>query len=230
VPADVWAKYPEIDAATDRDIVELTVTAPAGATVVIDHVAVGTAPVKTFVHAGKRLVAVGAGTTRGAAFITVHGKPLSFEVSAADRASPWKRVAGQVSAWQGAAPPSAVEVTELLTQVNVRFAVVLGERNTAALWVRAPGEPAAKLVIDGAMNDPLELGAGVMARVEAWSGGGLDPDKPLAGTDDMVREVTRKEDTKWWVYAVIGGALAAGAVTLFAIEVGDDRQIIDLTF
>ncbi|MBZ0232057.1 MAG: PEGA domain-containing protein, partial [Deltaproteobacteria bacterium] len=231
VPADVWAKYPEIDAATDRDIVEVTVTAPIGATVAVDGVAIGTAPVSTFVHAGKHVVAVAAGSTRGAAFITVHGKPLSFEVTAADRASRWKRLAGQVAAWQGAAPPTVVEVTELMSQVGVRFAVVLGERDTAALWVRAPGEPAAKLVVDGDLKDPLAIGAGVMARVEAWGGGGLDPDKPLAATDEMVREVSRsREDTKWWVYAVIGGALAAGAVTIYAIEAGEDRQIIDLTF
>lgn len=231
VPGDVWAKYPEIDAATDRDIVEVTVTAPVGAAVAVDGVSVGVVPAKTFVSAGKHLVAVAAGTTRGAAFITVHGKPLSFEVTAADRATPWRGVAGQVAAWQGAAPPSTVEVTELMEQVNVRFAVILGERNTAALWVRTPGEPTAKLVVDGAVKDPLEIGAGVMARVEAWSGGGIDPDKPLTATDEMVREVSRpRDDATWWVYAVIGGALAAGAVTIYAIEAGDDRQIIDLTF
>ncbi len=231
VPGDVWAKYPEIDAATDRDIVELTVTAPVGATVTVDHVVIGTAPVSTFVHAGKHVVAVAAGSTRGAALITAHGKPLSLEVTAADRASKWRRVAGQVAAWQGASPPTVVEVTELMQQLGVRFAVVLGERNTAALWVRAPGETAARLVVDGDMKAPLPIGAGVMARVEAWSGGGLDPDKPLAATDEMVREVSRpREDTKWWVYAVIGGALAAGAVTIYAIEAGEDRQIIDLTF
>ncbi|HUQ07519.1 MAG TPA: PEGA domain-containing protein [Kofleriaceae bacterium] len=231
VPGDVWVKYPEIDAATDRDIVELKVTAPVGAAVTVDHVAVGIAPVTTFVAAGKHVVAVASGTTRGAAFVTAHGKPLSFEVTAADRASPWRAVAGQVAAWQGAAPPSVVEVTELMTQVKVRFAVVLGERNTAALWVRAPDESAAKLVIDGVMKEPLELGAGVMARVEAWSGGSLDPDKPLTATDELVREVSRPQnDTRWWVYAVIGGALAAGAVTIYAIEAGEDRQVIDLDF
>jgi hypothetical protein len=231
VPGDVWAKYPEIDAATDRDIVEVTVTAPKGASVAIDHVAVGVAPVTTFVPAGKHLVAVASGTTRGAAIITVHGKPLSFEVTAADRASKWRGVAGQVGAWQGAAPPSTVEVTELMTQVGVRFAVVLGEKNTAALWVRAPSEGAAKLVVDGMMAKPLEIGAGVMARVEAWGGGGIDPDQPITSTDEMVREVSRpKDDTKWWVYAVIGGALVTGAVTIYAIESGEDRQIIDLTF
>jgi hypothetical protein len=231
VPGDVWAKYPEIDAATDRDIVELKVTAPVGAAVAVDGVAVGNAPVTTFVAAGKHVVAVAAGTTRGAAFVTAHGKPLSFEVTAADRASPWRTVAGQVAAWQGAAPPSVVEVTELMTKVKVRFAVVLGERDSAALWVRADGAHAARLVVDGNMKDPLEIGAGVMARVEAWSGGGVDPDKPLAATDDMVREVTRSSsDAKWWVYAVIGGALAAGAVTIYAIESGEDRQVIDLTF
>lgn len=231
VPADVWAKYPEIDAAIDRDIVEITITEPKGAAVALDHVAIGVAPVTTFASAGKHLVAVAAGTTRGAAIITVHGKPLSFEVTAADRASKWRAVAGQVAAWQGAAPPSVVEVTELMSQVGVRFAVVLGERDTAALWVRAPGESTARLAVDGEMKNPMEIGAGVMARVEAWSSGGLDPDKPLVSTDEMVREVSRpRDDTRWWVYAVIGGALAAGAVTIYAFEAGEDRQIIDLTF
>lgn len=46
-----------------------------------------------------------------------------------------------------------------------------------------------------------------------------------------MREAARpREPARWWVYAVIGGALAAGAVTLYALEAGQDRQIIDLTF
>ncbi len=232
VPADAWARYPEIDAATDRDIVELTVSGPVGAAVTIDHVAVGIAPLTRFVVAGKRVVAVASGTRRGAVLATVHGRPLALEVAAVERAAAWRDVAGRVAAWQGAAPPSASEVTELMARVDVRFAIVLGERDAAALWARRPGERTATLVVDGALAEPLALAAGVMARVEAWTGGGPDPDRPLSGADDrLVREAARpREPARWWVYAVIGGALAAGAVTLYALEAGQDRQIIDLTF
>ncbi len=232
VPADVWARYPEIDAAIDRDIVELTVSAPVGATVTIDGIAVGSAPVTRFVSAGKHLVAVAAASRRGAELVTVHGKPLSVEIAATDRASTWRDVAGRVQAWQGAPPPTVVEVTELMERVGVRFAVVIGERGNAALWVRGPGQATARLVVDGDVADPLAIGAGVMARVEAWTGSGPDPDLPLlTDTDDMVREVSKpSEPTRWWVYAVIGGALLGGAATIYAIDAGEDRQIIDLTF
>ncbi len=232
VPPDIWARFPDIDAATDRDIVELTVSAPVGAAVTIDDVAVGVAPLTRFVAAGKHLVAVATGASRGAVIATVHGKPLTIEVAALDRIAAWRDVAAQVAAWQGAAPPTEVEVSELMTRIGVRFAVVLGERGAASLWVRRPQQRTARLVVDGDLGDPLAIGAGVMARVEAWTGAGPDPDQPLLTEDDeLVREVSRpREPTRWWVYAVIGGALAAGAATIYALDAGDDRQIIDLTF
>jgi hypothetical protein len=56
--------------------------------------------VTRFVLAGKHVVAVAAGPRRGAAIVTVHGKPVTVEVPAEDRGSSWRDVARQVSAWQ----------------------------------------------------------------------------------------------------------------------------------
>ena len=53
VTADVWARYPEIDAAIDRDIVAITVTGPAGAVVTLDDQPIGAAPATAFAHAGR---------------------------------------------------------------------------------------------------------------------------------------------------------------------------------
>ena len=44
------------------------------------------------------------------------------------------------------------------------------------------------------------------------------------------REASAKDPTRWWVYAAIGGALAAGAVTIYALGAGDDTQRIELDF
>jgi hypothetical protein len=52
----------------------------------------------------------------------------------------------------------------------------------------------------------------------------------MTEADYEARVVRRDEPTRWWVYAVIGGALAASAATIYAFETGEDRQRIELTF
>lgn len=78
ISADVWARYPEVDAAIDRDIVAITVTAPAGAAVTLDDQPLGPAPATAYAHAGRHLVAAPGHAT----WITVQGKPLTVEVPA----------------------------------------------------------------------------------------------------------------------------------------------------
>ena len=41
---------------------------------------------------------------------------------------------------------------------------------------------------------------------------------------------SRKQPAPWWVYAAIGGAAVAGAVTIWATSAGENRQRIELTF
>lgn len=238
VPADLWTKYPEIDAATDRDILELEVRAEAGARIEVDHVA---GAGKRFVASGKHVVAVADGTVRGAMFVTVLGKPLAVDVPVAARDGAWRDVAGRVLAWRGG-PPSASELTELMTRVDVRFAVVLGGGGIGpALWVRGTDDATAHraegryFASDApAGGDVAGLADAIAARVALWSDGGPDPDRPLLTEADAPRRRGRDdrivEPTRWWVYAAIGGALAAGALTIYALDAGEDRQRIELTF
>jgi hypothetical protein len=233
VTADVWARYPEIDAATDRDIVELTVVVVDDAAVEIDGVA-GAA--KRFVSAGKHVVAVASGGTRGAVFVTVHGKALTVDVPVTDRRGEWTGVAAQIATWQGE-PPTPGELTEMMTRLSVRFAVVLDDGAPPVLWIRGPDDTTARAAETKLARPPdaAAIAQAVVARASVWSDGGPDPDRPLLTEDDVPRRGGKRDDrvqepTRWWVYAVIGGALAAGAVTIYALETGQDRQRIELTF
>ncbi len=231
VPADLAAKYPDIDAATDRDIVEITVAAAADATVSIDHHA---APVR-FVSAGKHVVAVAQPDgKRGAVMVTAHNQPLKdVEVPLVDRLGIWRDVAARVTTWQSpdVEPPTPGELRELMERVGVRFAVVY-DKDGVSLWTLGPDQATA-LRADDVERDAraVLLGDAIQLRIASLKERAPDPDVPLMTEDDYeARVVRRDEPTRWWVYAVIGGALAASAATIYAFETGEDRQRIELTF
>lgn len=232
VPADTWARYPEIDATLDRDIVALAVVGPKGARVWVDHVEVGAAPVTTYVSAGKHVVAAASGTVRGATTITAHGSALTVQVATEERRARFGGIAAQVAAWQVGTAPTAVELTEVMAALEVRFAIVLDRGGKAALWAKGPDASIASLAVDGAIGKPLDLAAGVVARVEYWTEGGPDPDQPLLRETDVPArsKASDKDPARWWVYAAIVGALTAGAVTIYAVGAGEDRQRIELDF
>ncbi len=230
VPADLWAKYPDIDVTVDRDIVALTVTGPAGATIWVDHTRVGPAPVTTFVAAGKHLIAAATGSVRGSTVVTAHAKPATVVVPVEERRARFAGIAGQVAAWQVGDPPTAVELTEVMAALEVRFVVVLGAGNEAALWVRAPRSPTVQRVARGSLDNPLAVGNAVVERASYWTEGGPDPDRPLLTETDHPEPSRADGPTQWWIYAAIGGALATGALTLYALEAGTDQQRIELDF
>lgn len=229
LPADAWSRYPEIDASTDRDIVELTVTGPAGAAAFVDDRAIGPVPATTFVAAGKHVVAIARGETRGAVLTTAFGKPLTVAVEGFDAAGP-VAVAAAVRSWQaaGAAEPSAL--VDLMKQARAELAVVIGPDGAAALWQRT-----------GATATAIAHGSGpalAEAAVEAWAAAhdrAPADGVPLLREGDVpdprkAEEDAEKAPARWWVYAAIGGAIAVGAVVIYAADAGDDRQRFELRF
>jgi len=57
-------------------------------------------------------------------------------------------------------------------------------------------------------------------RVHAWNDHAPDPISPLLvgspASACAARAAARKEPTKWWVYATVFGAVAAGALVIYA--------------
>src|SRR5262249_35923120 len=66
IPAALWAKYPEIDAIANRELIELDIAAGLpGAAIWIDFQSAGTSPVHVALPAGEHVLAAASGTKRG---------------------------------------------------------------------------------------------------------------------------------------------------------------------
>jgi hypothetical protein len=70
-------------------------------------------------------------------------------------------------------------------------------------------------------------------RVRAWSEHSPDPDVALL-TEGNAKGPRNKgmsnEPTRWWVYAVVAGALAASAIAIYAHDQSSDTQHIELKY
>jgi hypothetical protein len=70
----------------------------------------------------------------------------------------------------------------------------------------------------------------VVDRTHTYNDRAPDPDQPLLlenGHDGGGRK-PRDPPTRWWVYASIAGAVAAGAILIFANDAGTDKQRVEL--
>ena len=237
-----WQRYPELDAATDRDIVELSITVSGTtsgavpAEVWVDHLRAGTAPLTVFVPSGAHLIAAGAGARRGAVRVDAAPGAAPVDVAVADQSGRWSEVAGRVRAWRdGAAKPTADELGALLTRVGARFAFVLAGTATAEVWALGPGETRARKVASGPADDPAALATAVTERAGAWDAHAPDPDQPLVREDPRERDRRRRgerveEPARWWVYASILGAVLAGSAVVYAHDSANDRQRVEVNW
>ncbi len=226
-----WARFPEMDAQTDRDVVALTVESEAGVAVWVDHVRVGVAPVTLYVAAGEHVVAAGASTRRGAVRVRADRAAVTATVPLADQTGEHSAIAGVVAAWRaGAVPASATELGALMDRVGVRVALVLAGTDTVQVWAKGPGERAARKLDDGSRVDLMAIAAMVSDRVASWDGRAPDPDRPLLYETHGEREGRRNDPVRWWVYASIVGAVLVGSGILYLQDTADDHQKITITF
>jgi hypothetical protein len=231
IPAAVWDRFPEIDASTDRDIVPLTVAEPAGAAVWIDHARVGTAPVTVHVAAGEHVVAVADGTRRGDGRIRAEARPLTVTVDLAEGAGAFAAAAAVVAGWRsGRTQPTAEALGTLMRRLEVRFALLLAGRDTVQVWVLGPGDARPRKLDDASRRDPMAIGAIVVDRAAAWDGRAPDPDRPLLRESPDDRGRRRGTPDRWWVYAAIVGAVAAGTAILYFQDAAEDHQRIEIRF
>lgn len=219
ISADVWARYPEVDAAIDRDIVAITVTAPAGAAVTLDDQPLGPAPATAYAHAGRHLVAAPGHAT----WITVQGKPLTVEVPALPPHDPAiAAIAVQVDEAR-----SGVEVTRaaaIAQAAAVELVAVLEADGRVALWQRRRAATTAL-----GRGTAADMVAAATRAYAAAHDRGPDLTLPLVREPPTAAKPTR-DPTRWWVYAAIGGALVAGAAAIYAADAGDDHQRFELSF
>lgn len=219
VTADVWARYPEIDAAIDRDIVAITVTGPAGAAVTLDDAPLGRAPTTGFAHAGRHVLAAPGGAT----WITVQGKPLTVEVPATPPSdAALAAIAGLVT--EARSGVEASRAAAIALAADAELVAVLEPDGQVALWQRLRKTTVA---IGRGTPDAMVAAAG-RAHAAAHERA-PDPTLPLL-REPRTTAKPQRDPTRWWVYAAIGGALVAGAAAIYAADAGDDHQRFELSF
>lgn len=231
VPADVWRKYPEIDTVVDHELVPVEITADvAGASIFVDGKAAGAAPVQVFLPVGEHVIAAAAGTRRGWARGKAVASQPKVTIPTADQGGTWAEVARRVASWGGKLP-APQELGWVLAKTRARIAIVrhgdtleaYGRSGLAEAPYRLGGADGV-----GTLADAERLAALVADRAQTWADRAPDPDRPL-----LVDDATRDKDgqqlpTKWWVYASIAGAVAAGAILIYANDAGSDRQRVEL--
>lgn len=240
VDASVLARYPDVDALSNREAIEIEITTEVpGAEVWIDFKRSGIAPMKTVLTAGTHVIAAASGTRRGVLTGTVVRKQPVVHVPMPDQAGTWGPLAGRVKAWGGKLPP-VEELLAAMNEVGARVAIVR-HGNTVEAWGHAgPGAKLRRLGDDDGVRPLTEtpaLAALVADRIDTWNDRAPDPDEPLLLETPEERAAYKRRgekavdpSTPWWVYAAIGGALAVGAVIIYANESADRTQRIELTY
>lgn len=237
VDAKILDRYPEIDALSNREAVEIEIKTDLPADVYVDFKRAGTSPLKVVLTAGPHVIAAAAGTKRGTVTGTVVRKQPVVTVPLVDQASQWSAVAKRVASWKGAMP-SPAELAKVLAAVNARVAIVR-HGDTIEAWGHAvAAEPVRRLGNDDgirSLDEAAELVGLISDRIQTWNDRAPDPDQPLLVEDSLTRR-TRKavaegeEPTKWWVYATIAGAVAAGVLVIYAHDGASDTQHITLRY
>jgi len=239
VPASVWAKYPDVDAVANRELVEVDIeTDVAGAAIWIDFHRAGVSPLHAALPAGEHVIAAAGDGKRGWAAGTAVRTQKSVRVPLADQAGRWSEVARRVAGWNGTVP-AAGELAWVLERVHARLALVRrgdtieawGQVGRSELPHRLGGATGA-----GQLRDIERVLGAIADRVRSWDDHAPDPDQPLL-TESTTPSTTpgRRTDeperpTKWWVYAAIAGAAAIGATILVVHEAGSDRQRVELHY
>jgi hypothetical protein len=234
VPASVWAKYPEVDVVSNRELVELDVDAEVpGAAIWIDFQKVGVAPVHVTLAAGEHVIAAASGTRRGWAAGTAVRTQKSVRVPLTDVAGSWSELAHRVAGWHGQRP-APDELAWVLGRVHARIALVR-RGDTLEAWGQIGRSEAPHQLGDGVapVGEVARVLGVVTDRIRSWTDHAPDPDQPLL-VDTTAARGSRKDEgdkpTKWWVYAAIAGAAAIAGTLIYVHDSASDRQRVELHY
>jgi hypothetical protein len=241
VDASVLARYPEVDALSNREAIEIEINAEvAGADVWVDFKRAGKAPMKIVLTAGSHVIAAASGTRRGVLTGTVVRKQPVVTVPMPDQAGAWAHLAKRVASWGGKLP-AASDLEAVMNEVGARIAIVR-HGDTIEAWGHVGKSEKLRRLGDGddgvrPLGEANELAALVADRVETWNSRAPDPDQPLLVETPEERrrygkggEKDKDEDTPWWVYASIGGAILVGATIIYVKESADNTQRVELKY
>ena len=240
VDAKLLAKYPDFDAMSNRDMMEVEIKADvAGADVFVDGKRAGASPLKLVIATGPHIIAAASGGKRGTVTGTVVKKQPVIAIPMQDQAGQWSSLATRITAYHGKVPKPK-ELAWVLREVNARVALVRHGDDVEAWGHAGEGEPVRRLggKDDGVRKLPEahELVALIADRVKTWADRAPDPDQPLLVETAAERKQRglltegKEEPTRWWVYATIAGAVLAGAIVIYAHDSAEDTQRVELKY
>ena len=238
VPAAVWAKYPDVDVLSNRDLFDVEIRADVdGAAIWIDHVRAGVSPLKLPLAAGAHVIAAAMpdGRRGWAAGTAVRKQPQIAVVTHAQTGT-YSALATRIASWHGTVPAPA-EIGAALTAVHARLAII---RHGAAIeaWGRL-GLADTPHLIGGdeavqKLADAPQLAELVADRARGWDAHAPDPDVPLLTETPQERlrdgKDPRDVPTKWWVYATIFGVIGAGVALVYAHDQESNTQRVELHY
>lgn len=237
VDASLLAKYPEVDALSNRDVIEIEIkTDVPGADVWVDFKRAGKTPLRIPIATGPHIMAAASGRKRGVVTGTVIRTQPVVTIPLVDQAGPWSSLAARVASWHGKMPRPK-ELAWALRKVDARVAIVRHGDVIEAWGHAGPGEPVRRLGNDDgvrSLDEAATLVALIADRVQTWSDRAPDPDQPLlveTPEERRARGLLREDEeepAKWWVYATIAGAVLAGALVIYAHDSGDNTQRVEL--
>jgi hypothetical protein len=236
VPRDVWMKYPAVDTMLDREQFPIEIKAEVdGADVWIDFERVGTSPLKIALPAGEHVIAAAKGSRRGWAAGTAVKTQATVAVPMAVSEGRYTKLAHTIAAWNGKLPPPA-QLAQVFAEIKVRVAIVRRGDTIQAWGQIGRSEPPYQLGADdgaGTLAEAPRLVALIADRLQGWNDRAPDPDRPLL-TEDPKQRVARsgktEEPTRWWVYATVLGAIAAGAGVLYLTDQQTNTQRVELHY
>ncbi|HEY5950455.1 MAG TPA: hypothetical protein VIV40_33420 [Kofleriaceae bacterium] len=240
IDAKLLAKYPDIDALSNRDVMEVEIKADVdGADVFVDFQRAGKSPLKLALATGPHVMAAAAGSKRGTVTGTVVRKQPVIAIPLQDQAGKWSNLAMRVASWHGKLPKPK-ELAWVLHEVDARVALVRHGDIVEAWGHAGEGEPMRRLGADDGvrkLDEAPALVALVADRVQTWSDRAPDPDQPLLTEtpEERRRRGTfikgeEEEPTRWYVYATIAGAVLAGAIVIYAHDSAEDTQRVELKY
>jgi hypothetical protein len=231
-PADLLAKYPDVDATLGIVPIQLDVDSDVpGSAIFVDFQAVGTAPLHLALAPGEHVIAAASGTRRG----TLVGTPIKSQqklvIAMPDQATRWSDVALRVAKWRETMPSHDAfpdEISAVLIETHVRVALIRRGDEVVAWGHAGLGERVRQL--DNATTlARADVAVGAIAEhVASWSAHAPDPNRPLL-VDDRSHD-TDKVHTQWWVYAAVGAALVAAGIVVAAHHYEHDTQTVELMY
>jgi hypothetical protein len=253
VPRAVWDRYPAYDAATNLDLVELTLrTEPAGGDLWLDHGHAGTAPITVSITAGEHVnAATPTDPNHDAAAMTLlvdptTGPAVTLTLPAASQrfatlrrwVADWRRGAREptpadlgalLATLAGPESPKTPPPARARARVGVRTAILLTQTShkeeRLEAWGLPLGATGAVLIGSAPTAGLSELAHLITLTTASWDRG--EPQLPLASPVAAPAPAAKKPQP-WWVYASVIGAVGLGAAIVLAKDLADDHQRIEV--